>query len=83
MYDRTMQTVKRLGKEEDLLKVGFTNFKLRHTGRFDMQIVSSAKKVIGGFTLSGTPRRSSIRSGASLVHLKICTEGRKEGRKAF
>jgi len=38
MFDRTMQTIKRLGKEEDLMKVGFTNFKLRHTGRFDMQI---------------------------------------------
>ena len=38
MFDRTMLTIKRLGKEEDLMKVGFTNFKLRHTGRFDMQI---------------------------------------------
>ena len=32
MFDRTMLTIKRLGKEEDLMKVGFTNFKLRHSG---------------------------------------------------
>ena len=38
MFDTTMSTIKRLDKLEDLEKIGFTNFKLRHKGRYDLQI---------------------------------------------
>eukprot|EP00050_Salpingoeca_kvevrii_P000042 m.140621 g.140621 ORF g.140621 m.140621 type:complete len:519 (+) comp10015_c0_seq6:3-1559(+) len=37
-FRETMQAVKRLGLQEDLMKRGFSSFKLRHNGRYDMEI---------------------------------------------
>ena len=37
MFHETLSTIKRLDLEDELKNVGFTNFKLRHAGRYDLQ----------------------------------------------
>ncbi len=44
MYTETLAVIQRLGLHEDLLKVGFTNFKLRNAGRFDLEVSDQKKK---------------------------------------
>ncbi len=48
MFNTTMATIRRLGLQEQLANVGFTSFKLRHLGRYDLE-VGAAVCCAGGF----------------------------------
>lgn len=51
MFNTTLETIQRLGLQEDLLRVGFANFKLRHSGRYDLQVIRGRVAVAVWFLL--------------------------------